>query len=241
MNEPSALGEIIRSDSQTLEVECHALYGAPPFGSFIRADCVGSGRSHYAVVTRISTGPFDGARVVQAHRLAPGELEQRRPHLPTVLRTLFEARVVGYGEDGLRVPGTAPMPPRLHCFVYRAESDEVRDLTGNANWLRPLLQTEAVLVEDLLVCAVRAAAEAWKPAQPPLVTWGKYLARLLRQDYVTLEGVLQRLSSASRSAPPTGTAPATPATTPRSAPRWEERLPLTGGSRPDKSDPFEEV
>ena len=83
---PEPYGEIIASDSQSFEAECHQLYGAPPFGTFVRADCVGSNLSHFAVVTRLSTGPWDSSRVVQAHRLAPGELEQRKPHLTTLLR-----------------------------------------------------------------------------------------------------------------------------------------------------------
>ena len=111
------LGETIASNSQVLEVECHDLYAGPAFGSFVRADCVGSGLGHFAVVTHVSTGPFDGNRVVQAHRMPPGELEQRKPHLTTVIRTVSQARLIGYGQGTARVIGTAPRPPRLHCYV----------------------------------------------------------------------------------------------------------------------------
>src|SRR4051812_14300301 len=152
-----AIGEVIASDSQGLEAECHQLYAAPPFGSFIRADCTGSGISQFAVVTQVSTGPFDGTRVVQAHRMPPGELEQRKPHLTTILRTTFRARIVGYGNEGGRLAGTPALPARLHCFVYPATAEEIRGLTGAPGFLRPLWETRDVSREDLLVCAIEAA------------------------------------------------------------------------------------
>jgi len=212
------LGEIIGSDSQMLAVECHRLYAAPEFGSFVRAACVGSGRSFYAVVTRASTGPFDGNRIVQAHRLAPGELEQRKPHLTTILRTTFEARTLGWGEGSARSCGTPPAPPRLHCFVYPSEDAEVRELTKTPAFLRSLTQVVDVPLEDLLVAAIDAARQSWG-GEAPVVAWGKYLARLLHSDYVTLEGVMQRLAP-----------PAAPASS--GGPRWEAGIPLSGG------DPF---
>ncbi|HTE19692.1 MAG TPA: hypothetical protein VK689_15105, partial [Armatimonadota bacterium] len=131
MSDLNTLGEIIASDTQVLEVECHTLYGAPRFGCFVKAECVGSGTAHFAVVTRVSTGPLDGNRIVQAHRMPPGELEERKPHLIDLLRTTFTARVIGYGQDDVRIAATPPSPPRLHCFVYPATDEEIRGITGS--------------------------------------------------------------------------------------------------------------
>jgi hypothetical protein len=236
MNNGEALGEVISSDSQVLQVECHALYHAPAFGSFVRADCVGSGRSHYAVVTRVSTGPFDGNRIVQAHGMPPGELEQRKPHLTDILRTTFEARIVGYGQDAVRLSGTPPLPAHLHCFVRAAAGEEIRDITRSPNFLRALLGSQDAPLEDLLVCAIQSARTAWG-ADAPVIAWGKYLARLLRGDYVTFEGVMQRLDPAPRLSPATLAKKPTVAT----APRWEEPLPLTRNGSLGDRDPFEEV
>jgi len=231
MSEP--LGETIASDSQVLEVECHRLYGAPAFGSFVRAACP-SGFCQFAVVTHVSTGPFDGNRVVQAHRLAPGELEERKPHLTSLLRTLFQARVIGYGDDNARVAGTPPLPARLHCFVYPATAEEIRAITASPSFLRPLVQTPNAPLEDLLVGAIRSAQEAWGSGER-LVAWGKYLARLLHQDYVTLEGVMHRLSPA-----PMPAYSIAPAPSPSAHPRWEKPLPLSGNGKRGDRDPFED-
>src|SRR5688500_9823068 len=150
-------GEVIQADSQVLVAECHRLYHAPPFGSFVRAVCAGSGREYYGVVTGVSTGAFDGNRIVQAHKLPPGELEVRKPHLPSLLRTQFEARIVGYGDGDCRVAGTPPVPPRLHCWVYAAGAEEIRAVTGSGSFLRALVSAPEVPLEDLLVAAIGSA------------------------------------------------------------------------------------
>ena len=190
--EVEALGETIAADSQGIEVECHRLYTAPSFGRFVR---VAADPPQYAVVTRIGTAPLDSARVVQAHRLPPGELEARKPHLSALLRTVFSARLVGYGTATAHAIGTPPVPPRLHAFVYPADPEEIRRLTASPAFLRPLTLATDIVLEDLLLATIAAAREAWG-AEAPLVTWGKYLARLLVRDYLTLEGVLHRLGEA---------------------------------------------
>lgn len=237
-----SLGEVIASNSQTLQVECHQLYGAPTFGSFVRAECLGSGTQFYGVVTRIATAPVDGNRVVQAHGMPPGELEQRKPHLVDLLRTTFEVRLVGYGQGEAQVAATPPTPPRLHCFVYCATPTEVSGVTSSPAFLRPLTQVVDVPLEDLLVGAMQAAQAAWGP-MAPLVAWGKFLARLLRNDYLTLEGVLQRLSPAPISfAPPPARAVAAPKLNGNGTyrpPIYEEPLPIAGGPPREHRDPFD--
>lgn len=245
MSTPTVYGEVIVADTQLLEVECHALYAAPRFGSFVRADCVGSGVAHYGVVTHVATAPFDGTRVVQAHRLPPSELEQRKPHLTTLFRTTFRARLVGYGLDGMRISGTAPTPPRLHCFVCAAAAEEVRGITGSPAFLRPLTQAVDTPVEDLLVSAITSAREAWG-AQAPVVAWAKYLARLLGRDYVALESVVQRLQPpmapavSPQAAPPRVTSRSVQARAVASLEQERTLLPNGEGRRPlgPNDDPF---
>jgi hypothetical protein len=268
LNQKSQFGEVIGGDTRDLVIECHALYGAPTFGAFVRAECRGSETHHFAVVARVATGPFDSNRVVQAHRMPPGELEAEKPHLADLLRTVFEARVVGHGRNGVPIPGTPPLPPRLHCYVYPADLDEIHALTATPDFLRPLTTLPDTPTEDLLVAAIRAALEAWpeREHRRRLVEWGRYLARLLQRNYMALEDVLSRVSPAPVSVPVAMPAPvAAPAIAPiaaptrtstapasrytsspeprRDPPKWEEPIPLTT-HRPipdDDLDPFESV
>lgn len=206
-----AYGETVASSSQLLEVECHQLYRGPAFGSFVRADCTRSDIAHFGVVTGLTTAPFESSRVVHAHRMPPGELEQRKPHLATLCRTIFTARIVGYSRAGAIVDGTAPQPASLHCYVYAAEGFQIRQLTASPGWLRALVRPGEAPVEDLLVSAIENAREACDGDSERLVKWGKYLARVLLNDYVTLEGVLQRVGRTGG---------------PDRAPRYEGPLPI---------------
>jgi len=193
----------------------------------------------FGVVTRVETAPLDGNRVVQAHGMPPGELEQRKPHLVDLLRTTFAVRLVGYGQGDVRVPGTPPSPPRLHCFVSPATGDEVQSMTGSSAFLRPLTQVVDASLEDLLASTLQQARDVWPAAEQHwrLVAWGKFLARLLRDDYLTLEGVLQRLTPATGFVAlerrPVGAADAAKS---RLAPLYERPIPIAGGS---SSDPFD--
>jgi hypothetical protein len=229
-------GETIAADTQRLTVECHALYRAPEFGSVVRVD---GAPGVFGVVYAAATAPFDGTRIVQAHRLPPGELEERKPHLTTLLRTTFSARVIGAGAGTDCRVGAPSQAARLHAFVYPAQPAEVRALTETPHFLRPLSQTPEAPVEDLLVAALRTAREAWgAEGGPRLVTWGKYLSRLLARDYLTLEGIFQRLgdfapgTSPDAEPPPTGRADLA-----RRAGEWEKPLRVVT-ARPPGSDPF---
>jgi hypothetical protein len=228
MSDQEQYGEIIQADSQAVVAESHRLYHAPAFGSFVRVACEGSGRSFYVIVTGVSTGAFDGNRLVQAHRLPPGVLEERKPHLPSLLRTQFQGRIVGWGEGETRVPGTPPAPPRLHCWIYPAAPEEIRGVTRDPIFLRPLVDPQNGPLEDLLVAAIGTARDAWEGAAP-VVAWGKYLARLLRGQYVVLESVLRRLGSA----PPQVAAPRPVSTAANpDVPGWEMPLPVAGDAPP---------
>ncbi|MGV3723676.1 MAG: hypothetical protein ACO1SX_22490, partial [Actinomycetota bacterium] len=92
--------------------------------------------------------------------------------------------------------------------------------------------------EDLLASTLQHARDVWPSAEQHLrlVTWGKFLARLLRDDYLTLEGVLQRLTPAAGFAAPVRVAVANAAEPPRQAPLYERPIPLAGGNN---SDPFD--
>lgn len=225
------LGEVIATSTQLLEAECHGLDCGPEFASFVRVTCAAG--DQLAVVTHVATGPIDGNRVVQAHRMTPEELADRMPHLSTLLRTTFQARIVGYTRQGARHAGTPPTPAPLHSFVYRAAPEEIREVTREPWFLRSLLADREAPLEDLLARAVQHAAAAWGPeGHFRSVQWGKYLARLLRGEYLTLEGVLQRLADAG-SRPSTSVRPQ-----PAAIPRYEEPLPIAGVRR--ERDPFDD-
>jgi hypothetical protein len=215
-------GEVIAADTVHLEAECPRLYDAPNFGSFVRVDS--DGLDIYAVVYHIATGCIDSNRRTQALGLTPDEIPLRMPHLDLVLRTTFAARVIGFRTDGEIYNHLPVQPARIHCFVAPVSDEEVRVLTKSPTFLRALATTPEAPVEEVTGASVRAAHAAWRReagdgrANEQLVLWGKYLARLFRNDYDRFEAIVQRVPPM----PGSGGKP------------WEERLPLASDDR----DPF---
>jgi hypothetical protein len=165
----SHVGEIIAADTFQIEAECPRLYGAPEFGSFVRADA-GSGRRVYGVVYYIATAAADASRRTCALHMTPEELQERMPQLELVLRTCFAAVSIGYSASGAALgawrlalggeeaggPATnepsakcqapsailslPPQPPEIHRFVDLALPEEIRALTEGPDFLRMLAQ-----------------------------------------------------------------------------------------------------
>src|SRR5262249_15313867 len=163
------VGEIVAADTFQFEAECPRLYGAPEFGSFVRADG-GSGRRVYGVVYYIATAAAETSRRTCALHMTPEELQERMPQLELVLRTCFAAVSIGYSASGAALrapcsvlrggqasppaptpPGTEhrapstilalpPQPPEIHRFVELALPEEVRALTDGPDFLRMLAQ-----------------------------------------------------------------------------------------------------
>jgi hypothetical protein len=215
------IGEVIAADTVQLEAECHRLYAAPDFGAFVRA--ASEELDVYAVVYHIATGCIDANRRTQALGLSPEEIARRLPHLDLVLRTTFAGRVVGFRQHGETYGYLPPQPARIHTFVHAAAPEEIRAVTASTTFLRILATAPDLPVEDLIAGALRAAERAWSDqpqARDQRVAWGKYLARLFRNDYDRFEAIMQRLG-------PIEIAAGMP---------WEEPLPLVTGER----DPFVE-
>ena len=88
-------------------------------------------------------------------------------------------------------------------------------MTKSPTFLRALATTPEAPVEEVTAASIRAAHAAWRReagdgrANEQLVLWGKYLARLFRNDYDRFEAIVQRV-------------PPIPGSGGKS---WEERLP----------------
>src|SRR5579883_886370 len=121
------VGEIIATETTAVTAQSYELNQAPAFGSLLRIPVPGD-TTYYALCYGSATGSIEPGR----HAVAWGRFEddeddiyRRQPQLGQVLRTTFDALLVGYeGATGIvqRVPA---MPPRLHALVYAATPDEV--------------------------------------------------------------------------------------------------------------------
>ncbi len=177
------VGETIAVSIREFQAQSYDLYQAPAFGSFIHVASTAPGVEIYAVVCDIATGPIDASRPVIA-RGAELENEDQiyaeNPHFQHVMRTSYDAVVVGYLQSGQVQHLLPPQPPRIHGFVYACTPEEVNAFTQGLGFLRLLLTAQAS--NDLLSACVRTAAAARAGEPGYLVGAGKELMVLLAKD-----------------------------------------------------------
>jgi hypothetical protein len=120
---------------------------------------------------------------------------QSSPQLLKLLRSEFEAVVVGYRDGGRLCQYLPPRPARMHAFVYLCQPDEVRAFSRGLDFLSILLNAELPIpAQELVAAALREMAEAQEDDRAFLVAAGKELANLLSGDFQRLKNILGRLT-----------------------------------------------
>ena len=156
---PAHIAEVIEANSIQFVAQCRVLYEAPDLGAFVRVEAPPGQPEAFAVVAHIASGVIDPNRRPQALDIPIAELAERMPHLPMILRTTITGLHVGYRQGGgLRV-ALPPQPPRIHAFVHHATPAEIRALTGDESFLRPLAQATGLPVEEVIAATLRQEVE----------------------------------------------------------------------------------
>ena len=185
------VGEVIESSTSQFLTESRELNGAPPFGSFVKT---APESVIYGLVYNASTRSIEPNRRATAYGKTEDELRMEQPQIFELLKTEFEAATIGYlAEEGTRQV-LPPHPPHIHSFVYPCTEAEVKALTGNGDFLRSILSSPRLPADDLIIAAVRNAWHARSYDMPYLVSLGKDLCRLVRDDYDRLSSLMRRIS-----------------------------------------------
>jgi hypothetical protein len=184
------IGEVIGSSNTELIAESTLLHNSPPFGSFIKV----KGRDTiYAVVFNAYTHSLEPSRLAIAYHRSEQELRDEQPQIFELLKTKFEAVIIGYENDGVIRHRLPPQPPRLHSFVYACQPLEVRRLTSHFRFFRFLMGVEKAPRDELIAGTIRAAYTVREGERSFLVQAGKELVRLIGDDYEMLSSILQRI------------------------------------------------
>ena len=185
------LGEVVEASTSEFTTQCYRLYEAPPLGSLVRS---GDDAPVYAVVYEVATRSMDPAR----HPIPRGQDEDTEegvylsnPQLNRLLATEFRAVVVGHRSDGEVRRYLAPLPPRIHSFVYRCDGEELQAFSSSLDFMPIILAAPVTATDDVLTSFLRQASATHPEPERFLVEAGKELA-------VHLGGQLQRLNSALR-------------------------------------------
>ena len=188
------LGEVVQASTSEFTTQCHRLYEAPPLGALVRS---GGAERIYGVVAEVSTQGVDpGRRPIAMGEDAETEeaVYERNPQLSRLLATEFRSMVVGHQADGRLYRYLAPLPPRIHAFVYRCGGEEVREFSESLDFIAILLSTPLGSRDDVVASFIRHASTAHPEPGTFLVDAGKELATLMGGQLQRLNSLLRRLA-----------------------------------------------
>lgn len=212
---PDWVAEVIETATtgflaQCLEPEELDFPVMPPFGSWVKATDEESGNVIFAVVTHATTAPIDSVHRARALGLSLAELREQQPQIFAMLRTEFQAAILGFARSPAREAGPTsttaktdlgqcyqylpPRPPQIHQAVYRAYPDEIHHFSADLDFIRTLLDVRCEAPTDSLVAAVlRGIFQLRRGDRDWLVAAGRKLSVLLRDDYDRLRYVLGQI------------------------------------------------
>ena len=195
------LGEVIEASTSQITAQCYELYTAPPLGSLVRcgtSDIDGvEDDAVYGIVYEVSTNSIDPGR----RPIARGQDEddadavyEANPQLSRLLSTEFRALVVGHRRDGALNRWLAPLPPRIHSFVYACSDDDLREFSSALDFASILLSAPIVATDDVLAAFLKTASAVHRDPSKFLVSAGRQLTPLLGGELQRLNGILRRIT-----------------------------------------------
>jgi len=205
---PHHIAEVIETSTtnflaQCLEPEDLNFPVMPPFGSWIKAIDEETGNKIFAVVSYVTTSPIDSIHRARALGLSLEELREQQPQIFAMLKTEFRAAIVGFempptGRDRLATGQIyhylPPRPPQIHQAVFQCDRSEIMDFTDKSDFLRVLLQVTDAPADALIAATVRDIYRLRKGDRAWLVTVGRNLSLLLKDDYDRLRYILSQIS-----------------------------------------------
>ena len=189
-DERTHVGEVVESSTTELIAQARELHGAPSFGQFVRVEAA---MPVVGIVFNVFTHSIEANRRPTAYGKTEAELRLEQPQIFELLRTEFQALVIGYLDGDESVQILPPQPARIHSFVYLCSDEQVRAFTRTDDYLRSILNTSKVPTDELVIAVLRHAVRAHGHAPSYLVQMGKELSRLLSDDYDRLSSIIRRV------------------------------------------------
>ncbi len=198
MDKPFA--EVIASSTQDfwgecLEPEALGFPDLPPLGSWVKAQDEESGHWIYGVVSQGMMAPIDSLHRARALGLSTQELRLQQPQIFAMLKTEFQAVIIGFRDPQRDHHYLPPRPPQIHQAIYGCTPEEVQRRSENLEFLRSLRQVRGIPSDELLAATIRYCWRIHHYDRPWLVKVGRHLSILLRDDYDQLSAVIRKLHS----------------------------------------------
>ncbi|MDO8567702.1 MAG: hypothetical protein Q7R57_03190 [Dehalococcoidales bacterium] len=195
MAELQRVGEVIESGTTAFVAQCYELYQVPPLGSLVKT--VDASVGLYGIVCNASTTSLEPGRRPIARgkdEIDEQAIYRSNPQLLKLLRSDFNALVVGHKSGDQVRHYLPPQPARIHAFVYQCPAEEIRQFSQSFGFLNLLINAHLEIPPDELIAAtLRQMAGAHEDSHAFLVAAGKELAVLLSGQYNQLKSILGRL------------------------------------------------
>lgn len=190
---PDKIGEVIKASTGEFTAQCYELHRPPPFGSLVKTR---EGEVEiYGVVSRAETTSIEpGRRPIARGREENDEEDIYRasPQLEKLLRTDFDALVVGHREGEKLHHYLPPRPARIHSFVYLCDREEAVQFSQSLDFLSILVGAGGQ-ADELIAASLRHVAAEQQDPQDFLIRAGKELAVLLGGETNRLNTILRRI------------------------------------------------
>jgi hypothetical protein len=189
------VGEVIEAGTTELTAQCYELYNSPSLGSLVKT--IVSSLEMYGVVYNVTTtGLEPGRRPIARGKDESSEEEIYRssPQLLKLLRTEFNVLIVGYQTGEKIVHYLPPNPARIHSFVYKCSSEEVKEFSQSFDFLNILVNTSlSVPCEELVAAMLRQISLVHNEPRRFLIAAGKELAMILGSDFNRLNTIIGKI------------------------------------------------
>jgi len=189
------VGEVIEASTTDFVAQCYELYQSPPLGSLVKT--IDESVEQYGIVYNAATASIEPGRRPIARgkdEASEEEIYRSSPQLLKLLRTEFNALVVGYREDEKLFHYLPPKPARIHSFVYQCQPEEVREFSQSLDFLNILINAHLpVPVEEIVAASLRQMSQVYEDREKFLVAAGKELAVLLGGEFNRLKSILGKI------------------------------------------------
>ena len=189
------VGEVVESSTFIYSAQCSELHSPPTLGGLVKT--ADGDVEIYGVVCHAATTSLDPGRTAVAvgrDGEAEEDLYRNHPQLTLLLRTTFQAAVVGHRLNGTLYHYLPPRPARLHSFVYGCTDSEVQGFAANTDFLGLLLSCPMPGArEEVVAASLRFLSRCHPDPNSFLVSAGKELTLLLRGQGPALGSILRRV------------------------------------------------
>ncbi|HEX3037019.1 MAG TPA: HAS-barrel domain-containing protein [Thermodesulfobacteriota bacterium] len=184
------VGEVIESSTRGFVARSQNVGESPHFGYFVKTK---GEPVVYGVVYEILTESKEPGRKPTTYGMSIEELRREQPQIFELLKTEFHALIIAYSEQGKTRFSLPPLPPPIYSFVYECEKEEIERLTSQDFFLRSIISSPNIPVDDLIIASLRYAQDSREFDKDYIVRMGKSLARIFKDDYERLSSVLRRI------------------------------------------------